>query len=56
LISAETGLTSNSYTLGAPLFTASGLTTNRYRIWVKAHNSAGSSSWSSPFDFDVAVP
>jgi hypothetical protein len=48
LISGASGLTTNS-------FTASGLTTNRYRIWVKAHNTAGSSSWSSPFDFDVAV-
>jgi hypothetical protein len=48
VVSGATGLTTNS-------FTASGLTTNRYRIWVKAHNSAGSSSWSSPFDFDVTV-
>jgi subtilisin-like proprotein convertase family protein len=48
VVSGATGLTTNS-------FTASGLTTNRYRIWVKAHNAAGSSSWSSPFDFDVAV-
>jgi large repetitive protein len=49
VVSGATGLTTNS-------FTASGLTTNRYRIWVKAHNAAGSSSWSSPFDFDVAAP
>jgi hypothetical protein len=47
VVSGATGLTTNS-------FIVSGLTKNRYRIWVKAHNSAGSSSWSSPFDFDAA--
>jgi hypothetical protein len=49
LVSGATGLTTNS-------FTASGLTSGNYRIWVRAYNGTGSSTWSSPFDFDVTVP
>jgi hypothetical protein len=49
LVSGATGLTTASYTHGSPL-------DGNYRIWGRAYNVAGSSGWSSPFDFAVAIP
>ena len=49
LVSAATNLTTAAFTPAGPL------TNGRYRIWVRAYNSVGTSGWSTPFDFDVAA-
>jgi hypothetical protein len=48
LITSQTGIVSNN-------FTPAVLVDGRYRIWVNATNVAGSSSWSTPFDFSIGT-
>jgi predicted phage tail protein len=50
LVTSQTGIGTNSFT------PASALGDGRYRIWVNATNIAGSSAWSTPFDFSVGTP
>jgi predicted phage tail protein len=49
VINSQTGIATTSSTPGAAL--ADG----RYRIWVSATNAAGSSPWSTPFDFSIGT-
>jgi len=50
VVSSQTGLSTNSFT------PATNLADGKYRIWVNATNAAGTSAYSSPFDFDVGAP
>jgi predicted phage tail protein len=50
LVASQTGIATTNF------IPASGLADGKYRIWVSATNVAGTSAWSTPFDFDVGTP
>ena len=55
-VNLDTGTLVSSETLSTSQFTASGLSNGNYRIFVRAINGIGSSSWSAPFDLTVSIP